>query len=509
MGRAPRIVVVGAGIGGLSCAVDLATTGAAVTVLERAAVAGGKARTVRLGDSDIDAGPTVLTMPWVFQELFDAAGASFEAEVPVERAAILARHAWGDGTRLDLHADRRRSADAIAAVFGQSEGRAYLAFCDDGRRIYEAVLGPFLRSQRPTLGSVVKNLGAAVAMLSRIDSHRSMWRALEQRFAAPRLRQLFGRYATYCGASPYDAPATLNLVAHVEAEGVYRAVGGMRSVAIGLERLARRLGVEVLPDHEVDRLVVERGRVVGALAKEHLHAADAVVFNGDVSALGMALLGEEATRGAPTTPPEARSLSAVTWAMLARPSGFPLLQHNVFFSDDYAAEFDAILKRGRAPEEPTVYVCAQDRRDVATGPLPERLLVLSNAPATGDALAQWDEREKERCTNAMQTVLERAGLTLAPTASVQTTPVDFHRLFPGTGGALYGPRSKGPMSALSRQAAASKLPGLYLAGGSVHPGAGVPMAALSGRLAATRIREDLASTASSRRTATSGTTSTG
>jgi len=485
--------VVGAGVGGLACAIELAVAGMRVEVLERAATPGGKARRVRLGEVAVDAGPTVLTMPWVFDELFDAAGASFRAAVPLERASILARHAWSDGTTLDLHADRQHSAEAIGEVFGAGEARAYLAFCEDGRRIFEVAEGPFLRSQRPTPGSIVKLGVAGLAALTQIDSHRSMWRALEQRFSTPSLRQLFGRYATYCGSSPFEAPATLNLVAHVEAEGVYRVGGGMGELVAALERLARSIGVDIRYEEDVERVVVEHGRATGVIARETLHAADAVVFNGDASALGGALLGEEAARAATVTPPGERSLSAVTWVMRARPRGFPLLHHNVFFSGDYRAEFDAILRRDTAPPEPTVYVCAQDRGDVDLQVPEERLFVLMNAPATGDYPRRWSDGERERCTTATQAVLARVGLTLEPSATVQTTPVEFHGLFPGTGGALYGPRSRGAFSALSRHGAASKVPGLYLAGGSVHPGPGVPMAALSGHLAAAAIRADLGS----------------
>jgi 1-hydroxycarotenoid 3,4-desaturase len=180
--------------------------------------------------------------------------------------------------------------------------------------------------------------------------------------------------------------------------------------------------------------------------------------------------------------------------MRARASGFALHHHNVFFSDDYRLEFDSILRRGETPSPPTVYVCAQDRGDFDDRPSEERLLVLINAPANGDLAERWTERERERCTTATMETLARAGLELEPTASIQTTPAEFHRMFPGTGGALYGPRSRGALSVLSRPGAASKVPRLYLAGGSVHPGPGVPMAALSGRLAAARIREDLGST---------------
>ncbi len=508
----PAVVVIGAGVGGLACAVDLATSGFRVRVLEKADGAGGKARTLEVGGVAVDAGPTVLTMPWVFDELFEAAGRSFRDVVALERAELLARHAWADGMRLDLHGDRARSADEIGRAFGKDDARAYLAFCEDGRRMFEISEGAFLRNQRLTLPGIVRQFGAAgLAALAKLDGHRSMWRALETRFASPRLRQLFGRYATYCGSSPFEAPGTLNLVAHVEAEGVFRTKGGMGGLVSALEALARALDVELSYGREVERIVVERGRVRGVVAGGEHHAADAVVWNGDVGALSHELLGAEVARKVPPMPAELRSLSAVTWTMTARTTGFPLVNHNVFFSDDYPAEFDALMKRQVLPAEPTVYICAQDRGDddAKTSSAPERLLVLVNAPPTGDQPSRWTESEISRCATATMEHLQRAGLSIEPRASVTTTPVDFHARFPATGGALYGPRSKGASSVLARHGAKTKVPGLYLAGGSVHPGPGVPMAALSGRLAATQIREDLGSTGPSRRAATTGTTSTG
>lgn len=506
-GHTPKVVIVGAGMGGLACAIELATKGFAVKVLERLDVSGGKARCVSVGGTDVAAGPTVLTMPWVFDELFERAGASFRGAVALERAEIVARHAWADGTRLDLFGDRRESADSIGRVFGAREARAYLEFCEDGKRIYAVAEEHFLRSQRMTMTDVVKRFGlAGIATIARLDSHRSMWRALEDRFASPRLRQLFGRYATYCGSSPFEAPATLNLVAHVEAEGVYRTRGGARAVVDALLGLALSVGVEIVHGAEVERVLVERGKAVGVVSRGAVHRADAVVFNGDVSALGSGLLSGGSSAFSPT-PRAARSLSAVTWAMVARARGFPLVHHNVFFSDDYPAEFDDISRRARVPEAPTVYVCAQDRGDAPVDAEQERLLVIVNAPASGDEPELWNETEKQRCTTTMMTWLRKSGLTLEPHACAQTTPADFDRLFPKTGGALYGPRSTGAFSALSRHGASSRIPRLYLAGGSVHPGAGLPMAALSGRLAAQRVCEDLGSTVRSRAAATTGTTS--
>lgn len=506
-----KVVVVGAGVGGLACAIDLALGGYSVIVLERSAASGGKARVTRVGDAEIDAGPTVLTMTWVFDELFEAAGTSLAHEVPHDRAATLARHSWTDGTRLDLYADIEASVDAIGRAFGLADAKAYRTYCDDGRRMYEISEGPFLRGQRPSLAGIAKQFGlAGLTVLGRLDGHVSMWKSLEQRFASPRLRQLFARYATYCGSSPFEAPATLNLVAHVERSTMVRPRGGMRTVVSALERVARQLGVEIVYDREVSEIVVERDRATGVVAAGQRYAADAVVFNGDIEALGRGLLGRRAASAARPTKPEERSLSAVTWAMLGTPKGGSLVHHNVFFSDDYRAEFKALFDDRTLPIEPTAYVCAQDRGDteteITTGG--ERLLVLVNAPATGDVPGRWGQEERERCTTTTLRFLAKMGLTIDSMAHEQTTPAEFHRRFPGTGGALYGPRSNGPLSILSRSSAVTKIPGLYCAGGSVHPGPGVPMAVLSGRLSASQLRADLGSTDPFATAGTSGTTST-
>ncbi len=508
----PRVLVIGAGVGGLACAIDLAASGCAVTVLERAPVAGGKLRTVAVGGLQVDAGPTVLTMRWVFDELFAVAGRRLEDSVRLEASEVLARHAWPGGATLDLFADPARSADAVGALAGPDEARRFLAFCDYARRIYETVEGPFLRAQRPTFGDLLKQSGAlGFGALSRIDAHRTMARAVDSHFRDARLRQLFSRYATYCGSSPYEAPATLNLIAHVEGQGVHRVAGGMGKLAGALRALAESLCVELRSGAEVASVLVSGGRAEGvALASGERLYAQAVVSNADVAALGSGLLGDGARRAVKRPDVSSRSLSAVTLALAARPAGLPLVHHNVFFSDDYAAEFKA-LAAGRVPEEPTVYVCAQDRGDHARAPGdgPERMLIIVNAPATGDEPGRWTQEERERCERNTAAAMARCGVTLEVSERALTTPLEWSRRFPGTGGALYGASAHGPLSSLSREGARTRLPGLYLAGGSVHPGPGVPMAALSGRLAAESVRADLASTARSRRAGTSGSIWTG
>lgn len=513
--RARRVVVVGAGVGALSAAIALGSRGVAVTVLDRAPRVGGKMREVEVAGRRVDSGPTVLTVRAVFDELFAAAGASLDAYVTLDPVEVLARHAWADGSRLDLYRDVDRTADAIGALAGAREASGYRAFCAYAKGIHERVEGPFMRAQRPTLGSVLRDQGLrGMISLARIDATRTLWSSLGDFFRDPRLLQLFGRYATYCGSSPFLAPATLNVIAHVEREGVWVVRGGMARLAEALARLAAEQGVEFALGTGVSEVLTDGGRATGVRLDDGrvLHA-DAVVFNGDVNALSTGLLGAPAQRAWSVDAGAARSLSAVTFSAVAKTTGFPLVRHNVFFSRDYPREFREIVDGDSLPSDPTVYVCAQDRDDTGRAPDTadgrERLFMIVNAPARGDR-RPFSEEEIERCETTTLRRLEALGLSLDWDRSrrVITTPTDFERMFPATGGALYGPPSHGWTSPLARAPSRSTLPGLYLCGGSAHPGAGVPMVARSGLLAAESVLTDLASTGPSPAAATRGGTST-
>jgi 1-hydroxycarotenoid 3,4-desaturase len=515
MAEAHRVVVVGAGIGGLVSALLLAARGLAVTLVDSADEPGGKMRAVKVDGVRIDAGPTVFTMRWVFDELLAQVGSSLDELVQLTPLSVLARHAWrGHEARLDLHASAEQSADAIARFASPAEAKRYLTFCDEARHVYRTLEGPHIRSQRPSLARMAADLGPrGVATLAGLGPFASLWRTLGRHFHDPRLRQLFARYATYCGASPWAAPATLMLVAHVEQEGVWSIDGGMSRLARRLADLAVQRGVRLRLGTAVERLRVEQGRARGVvLASDEPIDADAVVFNGDVNALALGLLGPQAAqrRPAPLRAKE-RSLSAVTWAIHAQAEGFPLARHNVFFDDHYASEFDDVFMQRRLPQQGTVYVCAQDRtHDADAQPAGrERLLALVNAPADGDR-NPFDASETDPCEHRSLALLQQCGLRLHITRSSQVlrrTPADFHRLYPGSGGALYGPATHGWTALFKRSGAATALPGLYLAGGSVHPGPGVPMAAMSGRLAAATLLAHLDSTSRSRRVPTAGGTS--
>ena len=490
-----RIAVIGAGVAGLVSALELAARGFEVVVIEQAHTPGGKLREVKIGKVGIDAGPTVFTMRWVFDELFESLGTSFAAELSLQPVDVLARHAWSATERLDLFADVHRSVEAIGDFSGADEARRFREFTERARRIYQTLEGPFIRSSRPNPLTLVHRTGIRkLGDLWQIKPFTTLWGALGEHFHDPRLRQLFGRYATYCGSSPFQAPATLMLVAHVEQEGVWLVKGGMHQLAVTLARLATERGVQfryasTARDIKLDR----RGVKSVELTTGEQIRVDAVVVNADAAAVANGLFGAEARRAVRPIPRSARSLSAVTWNLIARTQGFPLLRHNVFFSNDYPAEFEAIFQRQRLPQQPTVYVCAQDRadQDEATVTTPERLLCLVNAPANGDQ-RELTAREITACEQHTFALLNRCGLEVErrPEYSKITTPEQFERLFPATGGALYGQSSHGWKASFSRPGARTRIPGLYLAGGSVHPGPGVPMAALSGRLATAQLLSD-------------------
>ncbi|MEL6599715.1 MAG: 1-hydroxycarotenoid 3,4-desaturase CrtD [Pseudomonadota bacterium] len=509
-----RVLVVGAGIGGLTTALELAHHGFDVTVFDQASGPGGKMRQVPSAAGPLDAGPTVFTMRWVFEALFDAIGERLEDHVTLTRSETLARHAWADGTRLDLFADPARSEAAVADAMGGAEAARFAAFTRRANLLFDAFDAPVMQAAAPTPLSVTRAvMGDAMRLLPAMAPASTLWSALGRQFRDPRLRQLFARYATYVGGSPLLSPAILMLIWASEQRGVWLVDGGMHALARALERLGRARGVRFVYDTPVSRITVSAGQVTGLRLHTGEHVpAPRVVFNGDPAALSAGLLGDAVRPAVRAKRPRDRSLSAFVWTYAPHTSGFPLAHHTVFFGDSSKTEFGDIFRAGRLPRQPTLYLCAQDRREAAATPQgAERILMIMNAPANGDTHT-YSREEVDICQTTVFTRLRAMGLTMTlpePQEPALTTPAGFARLFPGTGGALYGANPHGPLKTFSRPTAVTRITGLTLAGGGAHPGPGVPMSTLSGRRAAAAILADRASTSSWTGTGMPGGTLTG
>jgi 1-hydroxycarotenoid 3,4-desaturase len=488
---ADRVAIVGAGIGGLAAAIRLASRGLAVTVFDKEEAPGGKARQLIVGNLPVAAGPTVLTLRRVFDRLFEETGSALESSVNLAACPLLARHWWPGGGRLDLFADPAASRDAIGAFSGAAAARGFDSFRAEAAHIWNTLADSFvMRDKTGPLGLTLRLGFRRLADLQACRPYETLWQVLRGHFADERLVQLYGRYATYCGASPFRAPATLMLIAHVESLGVWRVDGGIHALALAMARRAEALGARIRLGEAVATIRTSGGRTSGVgLQSGEQVAADFVIANVDPAALADGLFGTLPSRAVATVPPAARSLSAVTWMLAAEPDGIALDHHNLFFSPDSRAEF-ADLAAGRLPKDPTAYVCAMDRGD---GSLPrvERFQIIVNAPPLGDGGAPTVE-EIARCETRMLTSLRHIGLSFrhAADSPVRVTPVDYARLFPSTGGALYGRASHGWAASFRRPGSRTRIPGLYLAGGGIHPGAGVPMAAISGELASAALLRD-------------------
>lgn len=498
-----KVVVIGAGMGGLASALLLAHHGHEVIVVEAQPGPGGKVHSIEVDGLHIDSGPTVLTMRWVFEELFDRIGERLSDHLQLTSLSVLARHFWPDGSRMDLCADPRESEAEVERLAGPDEADRFRKFCARTQAIYQTLRTPFMRRPVSHAPKFMADVGlSGLALLSQLGPFRTLWQQVSRDFKDPRLQQLFARYATYCGSSPWQAPATLTLIAQAEFDGVWSIEGGMPTLPQTLVTLAQRRGATFRWGVRCQRLDLNGSSIQGVILDtgERIQA-DRIICNVDPAALREGLLGEDARLAVPSKP-TARSLSAITWSMAAHRQRLDLHRHNVFFQSDYRREFDDIFGGGFYPKTPTIYVCAQDRPQTDLGTR-ERIFCLVNAPAQADRRS--DEEDIAACQRTTFKQLKQMGLSLNPLqATVRATPSDFHRRFPATGGALYGQPTHGWMSIFNRPGATTPIQGLFLAGGGVHPGPGVPMATLSGLRAAEAVTASRVLTRRSQTVATYG-----
>jgi len=483
-----RVVVVGAGVGGLACAARLAALGHQVTVCEATGSIGGKLGRYERDGFAFDTGPSLLTMPQVFHDLFAATGGwpdglSF---TPLEP---LARYRFADGTRLDASSDLDVHCARLDAALGAGAGEDWQAFSARAARVWRASRGPFLESALAGPGAVARLALRRPQDIAAIAPGTSL-RALGRRHLRdPRLRAYLDRYATYTGSDPRRAPAALAAVPYVEqAYGGWYVPGGLYRLGEAIHQRALERGASVRVGTPVTRVEIEGGRVSGvALAGGGSLPADVVVANADAASVYGTLVDAPAAarRLARATP----SLSGFVLLLAVRGRTPGLAHHNVLFPADYDAEFDAVFGTCARPvEDPTLYVSAPD--DAAVRPAGhEAWFVLVNAPRHGTGAGAVDWREPGLTASYAEHLLDLLATRGLPVRdrvlfSQVLSPADLEERTGAVGGAIYGTSSNGASAAFLRPANRSPVPGLFLVGGSSHPGGGLPLVALSAQIVA-------------------------
>ncbi|MDW8285743.1 MAG: phytoene desaturase family protein [Bacteroidota bacterium] len=488
----PRVVVIGGGFGGLSAAIYLARSGAEVVLLEQQKQLGGKASERRLGPYRFDTGPSVLTLPGVLEGVLAAAGRHLETVLELVPLEPICRYSFSDGSVLEVSADPDRMR-ARLLKWAPEEADRWKRFLAYSRGLYERAAPVFLFFPVHELGLLVRSrlFWRSLPGLLGLDAFRSMHARARRLFGDWRLVQLADRFATYNGSDPFRAPATLHVIFWVEhGLGAYYVRGGIYRIVEALADAASALGVQLRLGEPARCIRHEAGRITGVETDSGFWAADAVVCNVDVSTTYRTLLGGEYARYAPRGEPSLSGL-VFLWGVRGRTE---LAHHNVLFSADYEREFRELFREGRPPEDPTVYVAITARSDPEHAPSDgENWFVLLNMPARPEL---WhSERSVDRIRSLLMSRLEERVRGFSADrieAEAVLTPADLERLTGAYRGSLYGLASNSPWAAFRRPANRSRhLRGLYFAGGSAHPGGGIPLALLSGRHAAWLAARDL------------------
>jgi phytoene desaturase len=480
-------VVIGAGVGGLAAAARLAALGHRVQLHERAPTHGGKLGEYRRDGFTFDTGPSLLTLPAVFDELFADTGGPAELDVvPVDPVCA---YRFADGTELAMPFDPAAVPAALDAALGAGRGAQWSRLHARSARLWELVGEDVLR--HPLAATDLLRFSRRVRDLRMVAPWRTLRGLGSAMLPDPRLRTWLDRYATYSGSDPRRTPSVLSVTSYVEqAFGGWYVRGGLRRLADALLERCAKLGVEVHLGSEVTRVETRGGRVVGvALAGGTTVAADLVVCDADATVLYERLLpGPEAARPRRSLRRAPRSLAGFV-LLLALDGREPGPAHRIWFPPDPDAEFDAVLGRRRRPvPDPTVYVHAPDDPALRPDDRSEGWFVLVNAPPHDPAGGtDWDAPGlADRYADHVLARLAARGTDVRDRIRWREvrTPADLERDTAAPGGAIYGTASHGPRAALLRPTNRSPVPGLYLVGGSAHPGGGLPLVALSAAIVA-------------------------
>jgi len=481
------VAIIGAGVAGLAAAVRLAVAGHAVTVFEASGTFGGKMQQFSLpGGYRFDGGPSLFTLPALVDDIFRLAGRVPADYFRYERLDPITRYFFADGTRLAAWADAGKFAAEVEAQLG-TPAAAVADFLTRSGKAYDATAGTFLHKSLHKAGTYFSaETLKAVAALPGLGLLGTMHQRHEKAFGAdPRLVQLFDRYATYNGSDPYQAPATLSLIPHLEhGIGAFYPEGGIYAIAASLHRLGEEFGVAFRYHEPVEEIIVAEGRVTGLRTAQDVYDFTQVVSNMDVVPTYRRLLPGQPAPERTLAQPRSSSALIFYWGIARE---FPELDvHNIFFSADYQREFQAIFQDKTVADDVTVYVNITSKKTPTDAPAGhENWFVMVNVPHDeGQDWAALTARTRAavlaRLGRALGTAVEpliRAEKTWTPPGIAADTS--------SWGGALYGSSSNNALAAFLRHPNFSgRLDGLYFCGGSVHPGGGIPLCLLSAKIAA-------------------------
>jgi phytoene desaturase len=481
-----KVCVVGAGLGGLSAAIEIAADGHDVEVFEAASEPGGKAGTVVLEGVECDTGPSVLTLPDAFDGLFQRAGSRLEDEVELRTRTHAFRYRFPEGHEVTIHQKLSDTLDSVRDALGPEAAAQLGAHLEYAKSIWDVSAPHFVYGDAPSMRTILKLGVSKLAEVQKIDAMRSMWGAITARVEHRDIRWILARYATYNGSNVFKAPATLNCISWVELGlGGYGVTGGIHAVVKRLAALAESMGIRFHFEKPVEQIVTRRNRARGVRVDGSEVPCDAVVYNGDVRGVPRMLAPDRPHKA----PEETGSMSA--WNAIVRAKRkHDRPAHSVFFPREYSEEFRDIFERGRPPEEPTIYVCAQEVSHGRTGwDEEEPLFLMANAPSTTAPVAAETFEALE--SQILSRLVEAGFIESSDRVLWRRTPAELAARFPDSHGSLYGAASNSPFSAFKRAGNRhGSVRGLYLASGTAHPGGGMPLSVLSGRSAARALRED-------------------
>lgn len=489
-----RVVVIGGGVGGMAVAARLAVKGHQVVLCEQRDQLGGKATSVSHGGFVFDTGPSLFTLPAVYRDLFLKTGASLEDSLDVQPVEPAFTYHFEDGSSVTLPGvDPAKCANAMQDAFGGTAGADWLALMQRAGAMWRITREPFLQS--PLTGW--RNLLALAknpADIRTIAPMKTM-RALGKEYLKdPRQRIILDRYATYTGSDPRKAPAVLATVPYVEQTfGAWHIAGGVSQLSVALAQRCDERGVDVRLQCDVTRIITDGDRVTGVQTSAgEIIDADIVVANADAGLVYGKLLDDpRAAALAKAIEKTTPSLAGFVMLLAVKGRTPGLTHHNVWFPKEYNGEFDEIFGKDPQPvRDPAIYVCAPDDPLMRPDAEHESWFVLVNAPRHGDGsngTINWRAPGlAEAYGEHILSTLANRGIDVRDRIIWQKvlTPADLETAVRAPGGSIYGTSSNGSRAAFQRPANQSPIPGLFLVGGSSHPGGGLPLVGMSAEIVA-------------------------